>query len=457
MRLDSKNIRYFYWISSAFFKKNFLALLLSSLATLIVIILIVTFSPFVLKILTTPTETIGIAGEYTTSNLPDEISQKLSNGLIHIDENGNVIPVLAEDWEVSNDGREFKFKIKNNLSWNDDALFTAKQINYKFKDVTIETPNDTTITFKLKSPLAIFPQFLIRPIIKEPMIGVAGLYSVDRTKISQGRLVSLSLSPNKAGHPLLVYKFYDTEDKLIEAYKLGEIKSFKTERREVALQFEDFNNTFVQKSIDYSKVIAIFFNFNFPLFKEEKDLRHAIAEAIDKSKFQELGEIALGPVPPVSWAYDEAVLRAYPYNPNVAGKIIKKYQDEASISAQIKLTTYYEHLNVADDIKKTLTDAGLPITVEVVSGGMPKDFQLFLAKMNLGSDPDQYFFWHSTQQDNNITTYRNVRVDKLLEDGRTTFGITKRKPIYSDFQRILVEDMPAHFLYHPHQYIIRRR
>jgi peptide/nickel transport system substrate-binding protein len=377
--------------------------------------------------------------------------------LLYIDEKGNVIPVLAEAWDVSNDGRDFRITLKKDLSWNDGTPFNVRDINYAFKDVTVEILNDHEIIFKLKSPLAIFPQFLARPIIKKPFIGVAGLYSVDRSRTQQGKLTSISLSPNKPGYPILIYKFYDTENKLAEAYKLGEIRLMKTSRAEIATQFEDWKNTTVEKNIDYSNVMALFFNFDFPIFKTEKDLRHAIAESVDKSLFQTSGEIALGPLAPSNWAYDEGVLRAFPYNPNVAGKIIKKYEDEASISAQIKLTTFYDHLEVAEEIKKTLTDAGLPITIEVVSGGPTKDYQLFLASMNLGADPDQYFFWHSTQISTNITAYQNVRIDKLLEDGRTTFGNGKRAPIYSDFQRILVEDMPAHFLYHPYLYTVKRR
>ncbi|HLD24400.1 MAG TPA: hypothetical protein VJB96_00640, partial [Patescibacteria group bacterium] len=72
------------------------------------------------------------------------------------------------------------------------------------------------------------------------------------------------------------------------------------------------------------------------------------------------------------------------------------------------------------------------------------------------SDPDQYPFWHSTQSQTNVTGYSNVKIDKLLEDGRSELDQEKRKLIYADFQRRLVEDAPAIFLYYAKLYSIKR-
>jgi peptide/nickel transport system substrate-binding protein len=72
-------------------------------------------------------------------------------------------------------------------------------------------------------------------------------------------------------------------------------------------------------------------------------------------------------------------------------------------------------------------------------------------------DPDQYYFWHSTQEVGNITHYKNVRIDKLLEDGRKTLNINERKKIYKDFQRIIMDDHPALFIYYPYSYTIEKK
>jgi peptide/nickel transport system substrate-binding protein len=75
--------------------------------------------------------------------------------------------------------------------------------------------------------------------------------------------------------------------------------------------------------------------------------------------------------------------------------------------------------------------------------------------MRLPYDPDMYTIWHSGQV-NNITHYKNVRIDKLLEDGRQATDENKRIQIYADVQKYLLDDAPAAFLYFPYSYTVSR-
>ena len=74
----------------------------------------------------------------------------------------------------------------------------------------------------------------------------------------------------------------------------------------------------------------------------------------------------------------------------------------------------------------------------------------------LPHDPDQYALWHSGQT-NNISKYKSMRIDKLLEDGRSITDAEKRVNIYSDFQKYLIDDSPATFVYFPYVYTLSRR
>jgi peptide/nickel transport system substrate-binding protein len=70
----------------------------------------------------------------------------------------------------------------------------------------------------------------------------------------------------------------------------------------------------------------------------------------------------------------------------------------------------------------------------------------------LGLDPDQYDIWHSSMtgpdQLNHIS-YKNSRVDALLEAGRRTFDEAERKAIYGEMQAIMADEQPVVFLYVP--------
>ena len=448
-------VRYIYWVFLAFIRKNLQLLIISFLCSLLAVISIISFTPYIIDLLTNKKDVIGIVGKYTIDDLPEEVISKFSNSLLHITDNGELIPLLADSWEPLNGGNEYIFHIKKDLVWNDGKPFTAQGINYTFKDVKVVADNEYLLRFNLKKPLAIFPNFLTKPIVKYPLIGVAGAYKVGQVRSKAGHVTSIQLTPNQDGLPILIYKFYDTDTKLVQAYKLGEITQMSTTRSSIAEVFSSWKNTEIVKGNDYSRVVALFFNFDDSLLGGDKDIRHAIAESIDKSAFADSGTDAFSPISPQSWAHNPRIKR-YTFNPSVSSQILKNVT-EASESAKLTITTYYDHIAIADDIKTNLQDVGLDVNVEVISGALPDTFQLFLAEMSLSKDPDQYFFWHSTQNTGNITSYNNVRIDKLLEDGRNTYTIESRKEIYNDFQKVLVDDMPAFFLYYPHRYTIIRK
>ena len=65
-------------------------------------------------------------------------------------------------------------------------------------------------------------------------------------------------------------------------------------------------------------------------------------------------------------------------------------------------------------------------------------------------DPDSFQVWHSSQAENkgsNMISYKNARVDKILEDYRREFDPKIRIELYSEFQRILHDAQPYTFLF----------
>ena len=82
----------------------------------------------------------------------------------------------------------------------------------------------------------------------------------------------------------------------------------------------------------------------------------------------------------------------------------------------------------------------------------PRNYQSLLFGQVLGSIPDPFPFWHSSQKKDpglNLALYENKRIDKLLEEGKTTQDFEKRAKIYEEFQNILIKDSPAIFLLNP--------
>ncbi|MDP4011979.1 MAG: ABC transporter substrate-binding protein [Candidatus Nanoarchaeia archaeon] len=380
---------------------------------------------------------IGIVGRYTVDKLPEEISTKISGGLTKIDESGNVVPNIAKSWETLDGGKTWIFNLDENIIWQDGKKIKSGDINYEFNDAVIEKPSDSQIKFILDSQFSAFPIILTKPLFKKGLLGT-GEYKVKNISLAGGYIQNITLINNKKDK--LAYKFYPTEDRLILGFKLGQIdvinKLFDIS------QFETWNKINVDQKIGYNNFVGIFLNTENEKLSE-KTVRQGLNYAINK---QNMGERALGPISPFSWGY----------NPQVKPYEQDKDKTEEIRDIEIKLSTLPNLLKTAEKIAKDWEDAGVKTEIEVVTS-VPESFDAFLATVDIPKDPDQYSLWHSTQTTTNISKYKNPRIDKLLEDGRTELDKEIRKKIYLDFQRFLVEDVPAIFLYHPTFYTISRK
>ncbi len=454
MSFDRKKFRYYYWLTLEFSRKHFKMILLSFFLSLFVILSIVSFSTYLDALLPSRRQVIGIVGRYGYEQLPDSILQKLSHGLVSVDEKGNVRPAVASKWEIKNKGAEFFFTITPGLVWDDGTHFTAKDLRYNFKDVSVTAVSDESVIFKLKKPLPIFPTYLTKPIIRYPLHGVAGDYKIGRVRTSQGYVSELILNPLKKDLLPITYRFYETESDMVSSYQAGEINEMNVSRKSTAESFRKWKNSTVLESIDYSTVMSLFFNLKKKTF-EDKELRDAISQSISRVNLTQYGESADSPIPPTSWAYNSG-LKKQTHDPESASKIIGK-SPLASESAALKLYTFYDNLSAANSIQKDLKETGVTVDI-LLSNTDFNDYDLLLALWRPPADPDQYFFWHSTQTSGgNITGFKSVKIDKLLEDGRSTLSAKSRGDIYQQFQKVFADEQPAIFLYYPTQYTIKRK
>ena len=204
----------------------------------------------------------------------------------------------------------------------------------------------------------------------------------------------------------------------------------------------------VEESIKYNRIVTLFFNMRDAKL-QDKNIRHGLAFGIPDISYEYAGS----PISSRSWAHTKNV-KNYTYNPAEFKRLLKNTA-LASPSGELTLSTFPAYLDTAQSIAASWTNLGVLTTVRVEST-VPQDFQVLLSAQDVPSDPDQYPFWHSTQSQTNVTGYSNVKIDKLLEDGRSELDQEKRKLIYADFQRRLVEDAPAIFLYYAKLYSIKR-
>jgi peptide/nickel transport system substrate-binding protein len=425
--------RYIYRLIQAFLKKFKGVIFIG----LIIGVIFFLFLIFLLPSMTSSKQKIGLVGRYTVDNLPEEISTKISNGLTKTDELGNVVPSLAKSWETTDGGKTWIFKLDENAKWQDGKKITSKDINYEFSDATIERLDDLTIKFNLDNQFSAFPVILTKPIFKKGLLGT-GEWEVKKAELAGGYVQNITLI-NKEKNKI-IYKFYPTEERLILGFKLGEVDIIKS--LQDTTEFEKWKIVEVENEVGYYSFVGIFLNTENEKLSE-KAVRQALTYAIDKSTY---GQRALGPISPFSWSYNPQVKQ---YT-----KDLEKVDEAKELS--VKLSTLPNLLKTAEKIAEEWRNIGMTVEIEVVTS-VPQDYEAFLATVDIPKDPDQYSLWHSTQTGTNISRFKNPRIDKLLEDGRTELDQEARKKIYLDFQRFLVEDVPAIFLYHPTFYTVTRK
>lgn len=392
---------------------------------------------------------IGMVGTYQEHDLPPEVTNLVSKGLVRIDEQGRSRGEFASRWEINNDATTFKFKIQEDLRWSDNTSLTAHDLDFDIPDTEITVPDDYTISFKLKDSYSPFPSLLTKPVFKKGTKIGTGPYKIAKIEKSRIFITKISLEPLQKDLPQIIIRFYPSEKVAGWGFNIGEVQallglstsSVTTSNPQVVLK---------QKT-DFSKIVTILYFVKDPLLSN-RSLRQALSF---QAPVIENIEVANNPFPKTSWAYDSDS-KKYLSNPAEAKAAMERSKTaltQDKLKSEIILTTTGNLEEVGQRIISSWKKLGLDVKLRIESG-IPQNFQALLITQSMPQDPDQYFLWHSTQEKTNLTKYSSARVDKDLEDGRKALTEKERKQKYFDFQQTLLEDAPATFLYFPKYNIV---
>lgn len=398
-------------------------------------------------------ETVGMIGAHTPDKLPEEILAKVSRGLTKVGKNGNVTPDIAEKWKISPNGKGYAFFLRKNLYFSDGKNLTSRDINYNFSDASILRPDKYTIVFNLKDAYSPFLATVSRPILKNGFIGVSE-YRVKKIKLNGSLVESVELYSEKSHKSYLYQFFYPTYNALKTAFALGELSQIvglpELNFRNITLN--EFKNVKITKKTNYKKLATLFFNTKDKSLSS-KALREGLSYMMPETFDQ--GERNSSPLAHFSYVNSEGI-NVYRQDLEHSKLLIDK-SETATSGAKLSLTINFlpKYEQTAKMIAGNWKKLNIDVKTKAVNQ-VPESFQIFLGEFNISPDPDQYILWHSSQV-NNITHYDNPRIDKLLEDGRKELDIQKRVLIYSDFQKYLLSDPPASFLFFPYYYEVSRK
>lgn len=448
-----------------------------------------------------------------SNDIDSDLSQIIYSSVMKYDGEGKLINDLAESYEVSEDKTEYVFHLKKNVLWHDGEPLTAKDVMFtvnlfsnpayksplRFNWQGIETKliDDYTISFKIQSSYAgflsnltfgVLPEHIWESIEPEKFplsklnlepIG-SGPFKYDSLqKDSNDNIFSYKLSANQEyfdGRPFmskLTFNFYTDEENLIDAYNRKEVMGIGGITPEKLSLLKLPQSTQIHK-ISIPRYFAVFFNQTKSVPLANDEVREALAYATDRNSIVEQvlggnGSPIFSPFLPMMLGYKED-LDKREFNLEKANKILEdkgwkkgddgiREKDGVHLEFNLITTQWEELVKTTEILSKQWEQVGAKVNVNVLPVSdiqqnyiRPREYDALLFGQVLGSDPDPYSFWHSTQKKDpglNLALFGDDDTDKLIEEGRMEFDPEKRAAVYSQISEKINQEIPAIFLYSP--------
>ena len=116
---------------------------------------------------------VGLDPHITPAASSVRIYSLIYERLINMDSEMQLVPGLAEKWEVSEDGKTITFTLRKDVKFHNGRELTSEDVKYSFERIlnpdtgstvasyfasvnAIETPDENTVVFKLNTPDAAF-------------------------------------------------------------------------------------------------------------------------------------------------------------------------------------------------------------------------------------------------------------------------------------------------------------
>lgn len=457
----------------------------------------------------------GLAGAGQNAILP-----YLFDTLIYRDIDNSYKPYLAETWNVSADGREVVFTLKEGIVFHDGTPLNAEAVKFTFDRVreqgqrsvlaamamsiaNIEAVDDLTVRFYLRAPSSTFFSSLttayagiISPkAAQESGEGFAqkpvgsGAFMLE--KWEPGVAITLVKNPNYAWAPdivknqaaphidRLVFKIIPDVAQQISAYQAGEVDIlFINQPNHLARLKQDPNTNLVETTLH--SLIYLGYHAQKPPFNDAR-VRQAFSHAVNKEEVLKtavggIGEVAFAPLAsslpgfdpslkPAELGYDlekaQGLLVEAGFNQAEDGSWTK---DGKPLALTLLTSTRPPNGAIATVLQSQFKALGVAVEVQQLDATAVQDaaaegkFDMLLWRYDW-SDADVLRTYLSTERigRTNRTFYSNPELDALLEEAVAELDDDRRNALYLEAQKLILQDAPWQPLYVPKDYMATRK
>ncbi len=399
------------------------------------------------------------------------IQRVVYDTLVMLDSEGNIVPCLAESWEVIDD-LTVRFKLRDEVYFSNGEKLTAEDVRYSLERATIEAGSasmfsafdgtntavvdDLTVDVKVKYPFAPIFNYLASPrgdIINKKAMEEMGAEEFARNPVGTGSFIlkdwvtgdSLSLERNEeywgekpAFSQLLVRVITEPANRAIELETgnvdiIYDVASSDVERLEAA------ESTQVVSGPGY-KFSYITMNASMEPFNDIR-VREALVlslnmEQIVESVYKGSAQLADSLMAPTVFGYSS--VGPYEYNPERAKELLAEAGYADGLTVKLMTNEDRSFMDVSEIAQNMWKEVGIETSIEIM------DQASLLAKAREGTvsmgitnstpttgDPDHaLMIWPSTYE--SFLRMDNATIDAYLEEGKSTYDQVEREAVYAE-------------------------
>lgn len=411
--------------------------------------------------------------------IPEALLVNVYEGLVKLDENGEIKPLLAESWETSDDGKTYTFKLQEGVKFSSGADFTAEDVKFsiervKSKDWTVSLKKymDVVSSVEVVSPTeakvvlgapnnewlfqmttrigAMFSRTGVADLANKP-VGT-GPYVVE--KFTRGDSILLKRNESywgdKPDASQVTLKYFKDPTALNNALRSDGIDIISSVQAPESLkQFEkDTKYQIIEGTTNGELTMAL--NNDSPKLKDKR-VRQAITHAIDKQALVDTAwagyGVPIGSMVPPTDPWYEDLTGVYPYDPAKAKSLLKE-ANASNLSLRFRVPNLPYSVGPAQVVKSQLAQVGITANIDILEfparwldqvftkGAFDMSIVAHVEPHDMPTFGNPEYYWR----------YKNPEVPKLLDAANTG---TKEEQIENmkKVARTIAEDAAAVWLF----------
>lgn len=438
-------------------------------------------------------EPVGFDPHITSAMSSHQVLTNVIDNLVSLDAEQNIVPALAESWDISEDGLTLTFHLRQGVRFSNgtplvaghfktvfDRLLdpaTGSGASWRMGTVTgVEAPDDGTLVLSLSVP----SPSLLGHLAVSKALGVFDPAGVDDGTVNTRPVGTgpFMISDFQPGTRVLLERnphYWQEGLPYLDAVDIRIIGDETVRRTALVTGEVDWSFAIPAQSVeelsarddvvvDLTPAGAYYYigvNMRDGPLADER-VRQAIAFAINRENIglaAEFGNAAVtqDPIPANSaWHFGYA-----PYGQDLerARALMAEAGYAGGFEMEIMPTSEIEPtIRAAQVVQADLAAIGIRASIRTLEWAEwlqeqgDGNYDTYICSWNGLVDPDDFYYaQHRTGEVFNFTGYSNPTVDQLLDEARVLPGFEERYPLYQQVNQAIVDDAPYIYLYNPLQ------